>query len=74
MLQALGAQLLDAAGGELPRGGAALAELDRIDLTGLHPGVRETRLVVASDVDNPLLGPTAPRRYTGRRRARPRTV
>jgi glycerate kinase len=57
LIQALGARLLDAAGRELPRGGAALAALERIDLSGLHPRVRETRFVVASDVDNPLLGP-----------------
>jgi glycerate 2-kinase len=57
MLQALGALLLDAAGNELPRGGAALADLDRVDLTGLHPAVAQARFVVASDVDNPLLGP-----------------
>ena len=58
MVQALGARLLDAAGAELPRGGAALAALDRVDLTGLHPRLAETHVVVASDVDNPLLGPT----------------
>jgi glycerate kinase len=58
MLQALGAHLLNAAGAELPRGGAALADLDRIDLTDLHPHLAKTRVVVASDVDNPLLGPT----------------
>jgi glycerate 2-kinase len=58
MVAALGARLLDAAGAELPRGGAALADLDRIDLTGLHPRLAQTRVVVASDVDNPLLGPT----------------
>jgi glycerate kinase len=58
MVQALGARLLDAAGNELPRGGAALADLDRVDLDGLHPRLAETRVVVASDVDNPLLGPT----------------
>jgi glycerate kinase len=57
MLQALGARLLDAAGDELPRGGAALARLDRIDLGGLDPRLAGTRIVVASDVDNPLLGP-----------------
>jgi glycerate kinase len=57
MLQALGAQLLDADGQELRPGGAALAELDRLDLSGLHPALAETRVVVASDVDNPLLGP-----------------
>jgi glycerate 2-kinase len=57
MLQALGARLLDAEANELPRGGASLAALDRVDLSGLHPGVAQARFVVASDVDNPLLGP-----------------
>jgi glycerate 2-kinase len=57
MVQALGGRLLDAAGAELPRGGAALAALDRVDLSGLHPRLGEARVVVASDVDNPLLGP-----------------
>jgi glycerate kinase len=57
MVQALGGRLLDAAGAELPRGGAALAALDGVDLSGLHPRLGEARIVVASDVDNPLLGP-----------------
>ncbi|MCM6777479.1 glycerate kinase [Nocardia sp. CDC159] len=56
MLQALGLRILDAAGCELPRGGAALARADRIDRSGLHPALRETSIVLASDVDNPLLG------------------
>jgi glycerate kinase len=57
MLQALGARLLSSGGQELGRGGAALADLARLDLSGLHPALAETRVVVASDVDNPLLGP-----------------
>jgi glycerate kinase len=57
MLQALGARLLDAAGDELPRGGAALARLERVELDRLDPRLAGTRIVVASDVDNPLLGP-----------------
>jgi glycerate kinase len=57
LVQALGARLLDADGRELPRGGAALADLDRIDLSGLHSRLAQTHVVVASDVDNPLLGP-----------------
>jgi glycerate kinase len=57
MLQALGARLLSSDGQELGRGGAALADLARLDLSGLHPALAETRVVVASDVDNPLLGP-----------------
>ncbi len=57
MLQALGARLRDADGRELGPGGAALAALASLDLAGLHPALAETRVVVASDVDNPLLGP-----------------
>ena len=41
MLQALGARLLDAAGRpSCPAAAAALAALDRVDLSGLHPAVR----------------------------------
>jgi glycerate kinase len=57
MLQALGARLLDASGEELAAGGAALAKLDRVDLGTLDRRLRDTRVVLASDVDNPLLGP-----------------
>jgi len=57
MVAALGARLLSSDGQELGRGGAALADLARLDLSGLHPALAETRVVVASDVDNPLLGP-----------------
>ena len=57
MLQALGARLLDASGAELPAGGAALARLDRVDLDGLDRRLAGTRLLLATDVDNPLLGP-----------------
>src|SRR6266540_2342677 len=57
MIQALGGRLLDAAGAELALGGASLADLDRLDLSGFDPRVAVTEFVVASDVDNPLLGP-----------------
>ncbi|WP_158887231.1 glycerate kinase [Amycolatopsis anabasis] len=53
---ALGARLYDARGDELAPGGAALLDLDRLDLSGLDPRLREVEFVVASDVDNPLLG------------------
>ncbi|GII04968.1 glycerate kinase [Planobispora takensis] len=56
MMSALGVRFLDAEGGELPPGGAALRELDRIDTSGL-PDIGGVEFVVASDVDNPLLGP-----------------
>jgi glycerate kinase len=56
MLQALGARLLDAHGRELGPGGAALEALESVDLGQLDPRIGRTRIVLASDVDNPLLG------------------
>jgi glycerate kinase len=56
MAAALGARLIDGSGGELPPGGAALAELGHVDLSGLDPRLKDVEIVVASDVDNPLLG------------------
>jgi glycerate kinase len=52
----LGARLLDDRRDDLPLGGAALLHLDRLDVGGLDPRLRETEVIVASDVDNPLLG------------------
>jgi glycerate kinase len=57
MLQALGVRLLDAEGCDLPPGGGALPALASVDLSGLHPLAAQADIVVASDVDNPLLGP-----------------
>ncbi len=57
LLQALGARLQDAAGEELAAGGAALVMLDRLNLQTLDGRLGRTRFVLASDVDNPLLGP-----------------
>ncbi len=56
MLQALGLRILDAAGAEVPRGGAALARAARVDRSALHPALNDASFVLASDVDNPLLG------------------
>ncbi|GIH74257.1 glycerate kinase [Planobispora longispora] len=56
MMSALGVRFLDAQGDELPPGGAALRALDEIDTSGL-PDIGDVEFVVASDVDNPLLGP-----------------
>jgi glycerate 2-kinase len=57
MAQAIGYRLLDAAGRDLPRGGAALTRLDRIDATGVDAGWRSVKVEVACDVTNPLTGP-----------------
>jgi glycerate 2-kinase len=56
MLAALGARFLDEAGRDLPPGGAVLARLDRVDPSGLHPRLADVEVLLASDVDNPLLG------------------
>ncbi|MDI2131514.1 glycerate kinase [Yinghuangia seranimata] len=58
MVQALGGRLLDAQGVELPPGGAALRDLDRVEATDLLRRFDGIEVVIASDVDNPLLGPT----------------
>lgn len=57
MARALGVKFLDAAGEELPSGGAALRNLSTIDLSELDPRLSEATLLVACDVDNPLCGP-----------------
>lgn len=56
MLQALGLKLLDAQGHILPPGGAALAQLARIDNSGLDPRLKDVQIIIASDVNNPLCG------------------
>jgi glycerate 2-kinase len=57
MVQALGASLLAAGGKELPWGGAALANLHLIDLSGLDKRLADCDIIAASDVNNPLCGP-----------------
>ena len=57
MAQALGYRLLDAAGHDIPRGGSALARLERIDPAGFDPGWNAISVEVACDVTNPLTGP-----------------
>jgi glycerate 2-kinase len=56
MLAALGARFLDSAGEVLPHGGGALARLAGIDLGSLDDRIAAVEFVLASDVDNPLLG------------------
>ena len=56
LLAALGLRLLDADGNELPDGGAALAQLDRIEQAALDPRLADCVLRIACDVTNPLCG------------------
>ncbi len=65
MVQALGARLLDANGQELPRGGGALQQLDRIDLSDLDARLRHVQLDAAVNPHNQLLGPRGVARVFG---------
>lgn len=56
MLRALGVRFLAADGTELPDGGGHLADLDRLDTSGLDPRAAAARWRIACDVTNPLVG------------------
>jgi glycerate 2-kinase len=57
LVQALGARLVDDSGYELPPGGAALARLAALNVSRLRD-LTGVEFWLASDVDNPLLGPS----------------
>lgn len=57
MAAALGVRFLDGSGAELEPGGAALARLAQIDVSGLDKRLSGCRVVAATDVMNPLCGP-----------------
>jgi glycerate kinase len=74
LLRALGATFIGD-GGDLPEGGAALARLERIDTSALDPRLADVKLVIASDVTNPLCGPRgAAATYGPQKGADPPTV
>jgi glycerate kinase len=56
LLQALGVTLRDAGGAVLPPGAGHPLAVASLDMTGLDPRLRGAQVVVATDVDNPLLG------------------
>lgn len=55
-MTALGVRFLDQAGNQLTGYGRDLGEVDSIDVSGLHPAVKETEFTVMCDVTNPLTG------------------
>jgi glycerate kinase len=74
-VEALGADLLDANGAPIARGGGGLASLDRIDLSSLDPGLLGADLVAACDVESELLGEAgAARRFGPQKGATPEMV
>jgi glycerate kinase len=54
---ALGARLVDDASTDLDLGGGPLVRAARLDLSALDARIAATTVVLASDVDSPLLGP-----------------
>ncbi|MDR7869819.1 MAG: glycerate kinase [Tissierellaceae bacterium] len=56
MIQALGGRLLDNHGEQIGFGGEALKDLAKIDLSQLDPRLKNTKIEVACDVNNPLTG------------------
>lgn len=57
MVQALGGRFYRPDGKALPWGGGELATLSGVDLSALDARLRQCRIEVACDVDNPLVGP-----------------
>ncbi|WP_394253468.1 glycerate kinase family protein [Arthrobacter pityocampae] len=55
-LQALGARVLDGEGNDLPFGGSALINAERLDLSGLHPAMRDATIILACNQHNVLCG------------------
>ena len=56
MLTALGMKFLNRTGIELALGGGALGELSSIDCTLFDKRIAESTFIIASDVENPLVG------------------
>lgn len=57
MLQALGARFVDCQDKEIGHGGGSLAKLARIECEDLDSRLRDSQVLVACDVNNPLTGP-----------------
>lgn len=56
MARALGAKFLTKEGHDVPQGGGYLSEVATIDVRELDPRLKDTVLMVACDVTNPLCG------------------
>jgi len=65
MVQALGAKLLDKDGEEIGFGGGELKKVFRIDTKYLDNRLSNIKVLIASDVSNPLCGPNGASRIYG---------
>ena len=57
-LSALGVRLLDESDEIVPQGGGNLTRITQINASGLDPRWQKCEIIIASDVENPLLGET----------------
>lgn len=65
MAQALGAKLLDKNNHQISFGGGSLNKLDKIDISNLDSRLQDVRIILASDVTNPLIGEDGASRVFG---------
>lgn len=65
MAQALGVKLLDQHKHQIPFGGGNLDKLDKIDISALDTRLQDTKIILASDVTNPLIGKDGASRVFG---------
>ena len=56
MLQALGLKILDRNGKEIGFGGGALNDIYEVDMSGFDKRISSSHFLIASDVQNPLIG------------------
>ena len=57
MLQALGLRILDELGNEIDQGGGELNKVNRLELDSFDKRIKDSKFIIASDVQNPLIGP-----------------
>lgn len=75
MVQALGVKLLDQEGKEVGFGGGELKKIVKIDISCMDNRLSDIKVLVASDVNNPLCGPQgASRIYGPQKGATPETI
>ena len=65
MAQALGAKLLDQNNNQISFGGGNLNKLDKIDISDLDSRLQDVKIILASDVTNPLIGKDGASRVFG---------
>ena len=65
LVQALGVRLLNKEDKEIGFGGAELLNIHHIDIAQMDPRIDKLEILVASDVKNPLCGPTGATRIYG---------